>query len=74
MIFGVTSDLVTNEAFVVLHMFSSLNEGEVNSIDVHGIGVSQCPRKKGSDTTSSLEAHNPFLLGMEFACLFYPFI
>ena len=69
-----TSNLVTDEAFVVLHMFGSLDGREVNGINVHGIGVSQYPRKEGFDTTSSSKSCDPFLLSMELACLFYPFI
>ena len=74
MILGVTSDFMADKAFVVLYMFYSLNGREVNGINVHGIGVLCCSGKEGSDAASSSEGSNSFLLSMEFACLFNPFI
>ena len=67
-------DFVTNEAFVVLHMFHSFYRGELNGIDVHGIGVLCCSGKERPDAASSSESSNLFLLSMELACLFNPFI
>ena len=73
-ILGVISNFMTNEIFIVLHMFNSFNGREVNGIDVHGIGISYCPEKEGSDAASSSKSSNLFLLSMEFACLFESFI
>ena len=73
-ILDMASDLVTDETFIVLRMFSSFNRREVNGINVHDIGVLCCSGKEGSDTTSSLESNNPFLLSMEFAHLFNLFV
>ena len=68
------SDFVTNEAFVVLHMFHSFYRGESDGVDVHGIRVSHCPGKKGPDAVSSSEGSDSFLLSMELACLPNPFV
>ena len=67
-------DLVTDEAFVVLHMFCSFYGGELDGIDVHDIRVSCCSGKKRHDAASSLEGSDPFLLSMELACLPNPFV
>ena len=74
MILGVTPDFVTDEAFIMLHMFCSFYRGELNGIDVHGIRVSCCSGKEKPDATSSSESSNSFLLSVELACLFNPFI
>ena len=68
-ILGVAPNLVTNEAFIVLHMFSSFYRREMNGINVHGIRVLCCPGKERSDATSSSESSNSFLLSMELACV-----
>ena len=73
-ILDVTSDPVTDEAFVVLHMFCSLNRREVNGIDVHGTRVSYCSGKEGFDAASFLQSSDLFLLSMEFAHLFNPLV
>ena len=73
-ILSVTPNLVADEAFVVFHMFSSFYGGETNGINVHGIGVLCHSGKEKSDATSSLESSDPFLLGMELACLSNPLI
>ena len=73
-ILGVTPNFVTDEALVVFHMFSFFYRGETNGINVHGIRVSCCPGKERSDTISSLESSNSFLLSMELACLSNPLI
>ena len=73
-ILGIAPNLVTDEAFIVLHMFSSFYRREANGINIHGIGVSCCSGKEGSDATSSLKSSNPFLLSMELACLFNPLV
>ena len=69
MILSVTPDFVIDEAFVVFHMFSSFYGREANGINVHGIGVSHCFEKEGSDATSSWESSDLFLLSVELACL-----
>ena len=74
MILGVTPDFVTDEAFIMLHMFCSFYRGEPNGIDVHGVGVSHCSGKEKPDAASSLESSNLFLLSMELACLSNPLI
>ena len=68
------SNFVTDEAFVVLHMFCSLYRGESNGINIHGIGVSCCSGKERPDAASSSESSDSFLLSMELACLSNPFI
>ena len=68
-IFCVAPDFVTDEAFVVLHIFRSFYGGELDGVDVHGIRVLCCPGKKRPDATSSLEDSDSFLLCMELACL-----
>ena len=68
------SDFVTDEAFIVLHMFCFFDRGELNSINVHGIGVLYCFGKERPNATSSSESSNSFLLCMELACLSNPFI
>ena len=68
-ILGVTSNLVTDEALVIFHMFGSFYQKETNSINVHGIGVSHHSGKERSDATSFLKSSNPFLLSVELACL-----
>ena len=73
-ILGVTSNLMINETFVVLHVFSSFNRREVNGVNIHGIGILSCPRKEGPNAASSSESGNSLLLSMEFACLFNPFV
>ena len=73
-ILGVTSNLVTDEALVVFHIFGSFYRREMNGINVHGIGVSHHSGKKRSDATSFSESSNPFLLSVELACLSNPFI
>ena len=73
-VLGVTSNFVTDEALVVFHMFSSFYGGEMNDINVHGIGVSRCSGKKRLDAASSLESSDSFLPSMELACLSNPFI
>ena len=73
-IFGMTPNLVTDEALVVFHMFSSFYGGEMNGINVHGIRALHCSGKERSDATSSLESSNLFLLSMELACLSNPLI
>jgi len=40
MLVSSTSNLVTNEALIVMHMLHSLGRGESDGIHVHGIGVS----------------------------------
>ena len=70
----VASDFVTDEAFVVLHMFHSFYRGESDGVDVHGIGVLCCSGKKRPDAASSSESSDSFLLSMELACLSNPFI
>ena len=67
-------DFVTDEAFVVLHIFCSFYRGEPNGINVHGIGVSCCSGKERPDAASSSESSNLFLLSMELTCLSNPFI
>ena len=67
-------NFVADEAFIVLHVFSSFYGGETNGINVHGIRVLCCPGKERSDATSSLESSDSFLLSMEFACLSNPLI
>ena len=74
MILGVTPNLVTDEALVVFHMFSSFYGREMNGINIHGIGVLCCSGKERSDATSFLESSDPFLLSMELACLSNPLI
>ena len=74
MILGVASNLVTDQAFVVLYMFGSFYGREANSIDVHGIGVSCHSGKEGSDATSSSKSSDLFLLRVELACLFNPLV
>ena len=73
-ILGVAPNLVTDEAFIVFHMFSSFYGREANGINVHGIRVSCCPGKERPDATSSLESSDSFLLSMELACLSNPLI
>ena len=73
-VLDVAPNLVTYEAFIVLHMFSSFYRGETNGINIHGIRVSCCPKKERPDASSSLESSNSFLLSMEFACLSNPLI
>ena len=70
MILGVAPILVTDEAFVVLHMFCSFYRRELNGINVHGIRILCCLGKERSDATSSSKSSNSFLLSMELACLF----
>ena len=70
----VASNFVTDEAFVVLHMFCSFYGEEPDGINVHGIGVSHCSGKKRPDAASSSESSNSFLLSMELACLSNPFV
>ena len=67
-------DFVTDEAFVVLHMFHFFYGGEPDGIDVHGVRVLHCSGKKRPDAASSSEGSNLFLLSMELACLPNPFI
>ena len=74
MILGVAPDFVTDEAFIVLHIFCSFYRGEPNGIDVHGIRVLCCSGKERPDAASSLKSSNSFLLNMELACLSNPFI
>ena len=74
MILGVTPNFVTDEAFVVLHMFCSFYREEPNDINVHGIGVSHYFGKERPDAAFSSESSNSFLLSMELACLSNPFI
>ena len=74
MILCVAPDFVTDEAFIVLHMFCSFYRGELNGINVHGVGVSRCSGKERPDAVSSSESSNSFLLSMELACLSNPFI
>ena len=69
MILGVAPNLVTDDAFIVLHMFSSFYGGEMNGINIHGIRVLCYPGKERPDATSSSESSNSFLLSMELACL-----
>ena len=61
-ILGVAPNLVTDEAFIVLHMFSSFYRGETNGINVHGIRVLCCSGKERPDATSSSESSDSFLL------------
>ena len=74
MILGVAPNFVTDEVFVVLHMFCSFCREEPNGIDVHGIRVLYCFGKERPDAASSLESSDSFLLSMELACLSNPFI
>ena len=74
MILSITPNLVTDEAFVVFHIFGSFYGKETNSINVHGIGVSCHSGKEGPDATSFLESSDPFLLSMKFAFLSDPLI
>ena len=74
MILGVTSDFVTDKAFVVLHMFCSFYRGELNGINVHGVRVLCCSGKERPDAASSLKSSNLFLLSVELTCLSNPFI
>ena len=69
MILGVAPNLVTDKAFIVLHMFSSFYRGEMNGINVHGIRVLCCSGKEKPNATSSSESSDSFLLSMELACL-----
>ena len=73
-ILGVTSNFVTDEAFVVFHIFSFFYGKETNGINVHAIWVLHCSGKEGSDAISSSESNNPFLLSVELACLSNPLI
>ena len=73
-IFCMAPDFMTDEAFVVLHMFCFFYRGEPNGIDVHGIGVSRCSGKERPDAVSSSESSDLFLLSMELACLSNSFI
>ena len=73
-IFCVAPDFVIDEAFVVLHMFCSFYRGELNGINVHGIGVLCCSGKERPDATFFSESGDSFLLSMELACLSNPFI
>ena len=73
-VLDVAPNLVIDEAFIVLHMFSSFYRGETNGINIHGIRVSCCPEKERPDASSSLEGSDPFLLSMELACLPNSFI
>ena len=73
-ILGVAPNLVTDEACIVLHMFSSFYKGEMNGINVHGIRISCCPAKKRPDATFSSESIDSFLLSVELACLSNPLI
>ena len=70
----VVSNFVTDEAFVVLHMFCSFYGEEPDGINVHGIRISCCSGKERPDATSSSESSNLFLLSVELACLSNPFI
>ena len=70
----VSPNFVTDEAFVVLHMFCSFYGREPDGVDVHGIWVLCCPGKKRPDAASSSEGSDLFLLSMELACLPNPFI
>ena len=74
MILGMAPNLVTDEAFIVLHMFCSFYKGELNGINVHGVRISCCPGKERHDATSSLESSSSFLLSVELACLSNPFV
>ena len=65
---------MTDEAFVMLHMFCSFYGGEPDGVDVHSVGVLCCSGKKRPDAASSLESSDLFLLSMELACLSNPFI
>ena len=71
---GVAPNLVTDDAFIVLHVFSSFYGGETNGINVHGIRVSCCSGKERPDATSFLESSNLFLLSVKLACLSNPLI
>ena len=73
-VLDVAPNLVTDEAFIVLHMFSSFYRGETNGINVHDIRVLCHSGKERPDATSSLESSNSFLLSMELACLSNPLI
>ena len=73
-ILGVAPNLVTDEAFIMLHMFCSFYKGELNGINVHGVRISCCPGKERHDATSSLESSSSFLLSVELACLSNPLI
>ena len=56
-ILGVAPNLVTDEAFIMLHMFSSFYRGETNGINVHGIRVSSCSTPliaTGEDSTPQM--------------------
>ena len=74
MILGMAPNFVADEAFIVLHVFSSFYGGETNGINVHGIRVLCCPGKERPDATSFSESSDLFLLSMELACLSNPLI
>ena len=74
MILGVAPNFVTDEAFIVPHMFCSFYRGELDGIDVHSVRISCCSGKERPDAASSSESSNSFLLSMELACLSNSFI
>ena len=73
-ILGVAPNFMTDEAFIVLHIFCSFYRGELDGINVHGVRISCCSRKERPDAASSLKSSNSFLLSMVLACLSNPFI
>ena len=73
-ILGVAFNLMTDEAFIVLHIFSSFYGRETNGINVHGIRVSCYPGKERPDASFSSESNDLFLLSMELVCLSNPLI
>ena len=68
--------LGTISYFIVdkIHVVSSLDRREADGVNIHGIKILCWFQKKASDAASFLEGSNSFLLDMEFACLFDPFI
>ena len=53
-----TSDFVADETFVVSNVFCPLDQGEVDSVDIHGVWVMLCPLWAGGGrdiTCSSTE-------------------
>ena len=73
-ILDVAPYFMVDEAFIVLHVFSSFYGGETNGINVHGTRISCHPGKERPNATFFSESSNSFLLSMELACLSNPLI
>ena len=73
-----TSLLVTDEAFVVLHVLSSVPGREVDLVDIHGIGIpsrpggSCCLSRWNIAMPSTSELPELYHISVELSCLIKP--